>query len=123
MTEEIEKLKTEIWELRGKLSEHELNTQHQDLMDAGWPPALIKAVNDPFDYALRLKDGTLIFFEYAVPCGKHNEWALLRFQDIHRGSEVWEFSFNQRFKIGGNDRGLEIRVSEIMWAADAPFGS
>jgi hypothetical protein len=123
MTEEIEKLKTEVFELRMKVSEQDQDAQYKALMDAGWPPALIKAVDDPFDYALRLKDGSLIFFEYAVPCGKNNEWASLYFQDIHRGSEVWRVSFNHNFKVGGNDRGLEVRVSEIVWAADAPFGS
>ena len=123
MTEEIEKLKTEMWELRTKISLDETNTQESALTDAGWPPALIKAVNDPFDYALRLKDGSLIFFEYAIPCGKNNEWASLYFQDIHSWSEVWRGSFNHTFAVGGYARGLEVRVSEIVWAADAPFGS
>ncbi len=123
MTEEIEKLKTEVFELRMKVSEQDQDAQYKALMDAGWPPALIKAVDDPFDYALRLKDGSLIFFEYAVPCGKNNEWASLYFQDIHSGSEVWRGSFNHTFAVGGYARGLEVRVSEIVWAADAPFGS
>jgi hypothetical protein len=123
MTEEIEALKTELWELRYKLSEHEISTQDADLTQSGWPPALIKAVNDPYDYALRLKDGTLIFFEYAVPMGEYNEWVSIHFQDIHKGGEVWEWSFNHRFNIGGNDRGLQVRVSEIVWVADAPYGS
>ena len=123
MIEEIEKLKTEVFELRMKVSEQDQDAQYKALMDAGWPPALIKAVDDPFDYALRLKDGSLIFFEYAVPCGKNNEWASLYFQDIHSGSEVWRGSFNHTFAVGGYARGLEVRVSEIVWAADAPFGS
>jgi hypothetical protein len=121
--EEIEKLKTEIFELRMKVSEQDQDAQYKALRDAGWPPALIKAVDDPFDYALRLKDGSLIFFEYAVPCGKNNEWVSLHFQDMHYGSKVWGMSFNHNFNIGGKDRGLEVRVSEIVWAADAPYGS
>lgn len=123
MTEEIETLKTELWDLRNKLSLHEMSAQEQALTDAGWPPALIKAVNDPFDYALKLKDGSLIFFEYVVPIGRGNEWVSIYFQDIHKGGDVWEWSFNHRFRIGGNDRGLQVRVSEIVWVADAPYGS
>jgi hypothetical protein len=83
---------------------------------------LIKAVDDPFDYAVKLKDGSLIFFEYAVPCGRDKEWALLVLNDMHQGSNAYLQSVN--YRIGaGKDRGLEVRVSEIVWAADAPYGS
>src|SRR5688572_10314868 len=39
----------------------------QRLVDAGWPHALRKAVSDPFDYALQLRDGSVWFFEHATP--------------------------------------------------------
>ena len=122
MSEELDKLRKEVWDLRGKLSEYKQNAQHQALVDAGWPPALIKAVNDPFDYAMKLKDGTTIFFEYVEPNGKHNEWVWVRLSDLHRGGDVYARSFNHTVKIG-QDRGLEVRLSEIVWVADAPFGS
>ena len=122
MEDNIDKLRTELWELRGKLSEQEQSAQHRALEEAHWPHALIKAVDDPFDYAIGLKDGSIIFFEYATPMGKDKEWVFLRLSDIHSGGGLYARSFNRTANIGW-DRGLEVRVSEIVWAADAPFGS
>lgn len=122
MSEDMETMRAELWALRGKLSEQEQAAQHRALEDAHWPPALIKAVDDPFDYAVGLKDGTTIFFEYAVPCGKDSEWVSLMLNDMHSGSNAYRQAFN--YKVGvGRDRGLEVRISEIVWASDAPYGS
>jgi hypothetical protein len=123
MDAEIEKLKRQVFELNSKLHDNEYQNNTRELTAAGWPPALIKSTYDPFDYALSLKDGTIIFFEYATAFGHNHEWAVLRFQNMHSGSRVYEASFNRTHQIGGNDRGLEVRVSEILWAADAPYGS
>lgn len=122
MSEELEKLREETWKLRAELSEKEHHARHQALVDACWPEALIKAVDDPFDYAVGLRDGTIIFFEYAVPEGKFNQWVRLVLNDLHSGSEAYTRSFNYRAGIGKH-RGLEVRVHDIMWASDAPFGS
>jgi hypothetical protein len=122
MIEDFERVQGELWELRAKLTEQETLSKHNALVAAGWPEVLIKAVDDPFDYAVKLKDGSLIFFEYAVPCGRDKEWALLVLNDMHQGSNAYLQSVN--YRIGaGKDRGLEVRVSEIVWAADAPYGS
>jgi hypothetical protein len=123
MDDEIDKLKKQLFELTSKLHDTEYQINTRELTAAGWPPALIKSTYDPFDYALGLKNGTVIYFEYATAFGHNHEWAVLHFQDIHSGSQVYETSFNHTHRIGGNDRGLEVRVSEILWAADAPYGS
>ena len=120
--EDFERVQTEVWELRAKLTEQELLAKHNALVAAGWPEVLIKAVDDPFDYAVKLKDGSLIFFEYAIPRGSGNEWVHLVLNDLHQGSNAYQQSLNYRLGVG-KDRGLEVRVSEIIWAADAPYGS
>ena len=121
--ETLESLHRENFDLRIKLEEAEYKHTTSTLTAAGWPPALVKAVDDPFDYAIGLKDGTVIFFEYAISCGGNHEWVTLRFQRIHDGTPAYQRSFNKTHGIGGNDRGLQVRVSEIVWAADAPYGS
>jgi hypothetical protein len=120
--EEIKDLKTKIFKLECEAEAHGQNARHKPLEDAGWPEVLIKSVDDPFDYAVGLKDGRIIFFHYAEPCGKNNEWALLTLDDLHKDTNAYLQSMNYRVGVG-KDRGLEVRVSEIVWAADAPFGS
>lgn len=121
--ETLESLHRENFELRSKISDAEYESAMSVLDKAGWPPALAKATYDPFDYAIGLKDGTVIFFEYATSCGSNHEWVSLQFQRIHDGTPAYQRSFNKTHGIGGNDRGLQVRVSEIVWAADAPYGS
>jgi len=123
MDDEIDKLQQQVFELSIKLEDTEYQNNTRELTAAGWPPALIKSTNDPYDYALGLKNGTVIYFEYATAFGHNHEWAVLHFQDIHSGSQAYETSFNRTHQIGGKARGLEVRVSEILWAADAPHGS
>lgn len=118
-----EALEREVFDLRSKISEAEYESAMRALYAAGWPPALAKATYDPFDYAVGLKDGTVIFFEHATSCGGNHEWVLLKFQDMHDRTAAYQRSFNKTHGVGGNDRGLEVRVSEIVWAADAPYGS
>ena len=72
----------------------------------GWPPALIKASEDPFFYALELRDGRKFDFESAVDLG----WGWVRIDGVAKAERCFE-------------RGIDIRVSEILWVADAPDGS
>jgi len=74
-----------------------------------YPPALAKAVNDPFDYALMLTNGLMYEFSDAVVIDK--DWVR-----IHTKQET----MTRRFCF---DRGLEIQIKNIMWVADAPHGS
>ncbi|MAD79433.1 MAG: hypothetical protein CMJ50_01130 [Planctomycetaceae bacterium] len=90
-------------------------TTHEDLGPEtyGYPPALAKACVDPFDYAMKLETGELIFFEEATP---HNfDWVYIRSTD--------DPSDRRPRDIPLCDRGLFVRVSSIVWVADAPNGS
>lgn len=77
------------------------------------PPAISKATEDVFDYAVGLRDGTVIRFQRAVV---HGPWVALYFVEFLRGpcQPPAFFTF---------ERGLEIRLSDIVWATDAPIGS
>ena len=122
MSEELEKLHRELFELKYQLSTKEQIDQTEAFEAAGWPWALVKAINDPFDYALGLRDGTIIFFECATQLGKNTDWVLLTLSDTHSDSNAYRQSFN--YKVGvGKARGIEVRVSDIVWASDAPYGS
>lgn len=122
MSEELEKLRKELFELKYEASNKETAEIYAKLHAAGWPPALIKSVYDPFDYALGLKDGTIIFFSHAVNYEADRRWVTVFPHDMHSGNKVYENSFNTRICMG-RDRGIDIRVSDIMWACDAPYGS
>jgi hypothetical protein len=72
---------------------------------------LIKATVDPFDYMVGLRDGRMVRFNLAEirPGG----WLLL----TGDGRPV-ETDFLPR-----PERGIHVRVSDIVWACDAPEGS
>lgn len=80
------------------------------------PEALVKALSDPFDYALGLRDGTTVRFEQARIAGDF----------VHlEGVTEWN---GKRLGVQGHfpytlDRGIDVRLSEIAWVADAPMGS
>jgi hypothetical protein len=89
-----------------------------------WPPSLAKAVDDPFDYAMGLRDGTIIYFHHATFIPPDGEWVHLDLgrnyvQDTPLPRHKMIFNTSNL----GHDRGVEIRVSEIVWVADAPHGS
>jgi hypothetical protein len=75
-----------------------------------YPESLIKAHGDTFDYKLRLRSGETISFTNARICG---DYAHLSGIDKERSIGL-EHVF---------DRGIEVRVSDIVWCADAPDGS
>lgn len=90
--------------------------EHARLVKLGMPPALAKAVLDPFDYYLRTISGVEVYFESAEEV--NSEWVRLL--------EPKRDHFTQAQKSGrcqGWHRGLEVRISEIAMCADAPFGS
>jgi hypothetical protein len=79
------------------------------------PESLRKAICDPFDYALRLRTGEIIRFSKAtVQPGA--EWICLE------GAHPEGFVFGSRLKYPC-PRGIDVRVSQIVWCADAPEGS
>lgn len=96
-----------------------------------WPNVLIKAVHDEFMYALKLRTGECWFFcmaEYS-----NDEFVLLKMgtsfeiNDFKshsglRGADARVFNYNIT-DLPEYDRGIEVRVSDIVWIIDAPFGS
>ena len=80
-----------------------------------WPGesgALAKSLSDPFDYALKLRTGEVIRYEGADIVNK--DWVHLKGARIDGG---WEDE-NPHF-----DRGIDVRLSDIVWVKDAPYGS
>lgn len=77
-----------------------------------WPPALVKALGDPFEYAIGLRDGTVLRFEQATDLG--HGWCRLFLM------EHGEYARARCFPC---PRGVDVRVADIVWAADAPMGS
>ena len=82
---------------------------------ATYPPALAKACEDSFDYALGLVGGEVIFFARAEPINE--TWVHL--DDVTRGPTALRDD-NQQATF---DRGLDVRLDSIVWVADAPHGS
>lgn len=75
-----------------------------------YPPALAKACVDHFAYAVRLRTGEIYEFQEAeaINC----DWVRIKEFDNPIGLNGIIF-----------DRGLEIKISEIVWVCDAPRGS
>ena len=99
--------------------------------NAGLPDALAKACEDAFEYALGLRDGTILFFDECT-YEPGSEWI-----HLHRvtGAEVSPTGFvGEQIKEAGTRlsgklfpiplrRGIDIRLADVMWAADGPWGS
>lgn len=71
------------------------------------PPSLVKACYDPFDYAVGLRGGIWIRFEQAKVYG-----------DYVRLDGVIETNLEYPMP-----RGVDVRIEDIVWCADAPEGS
>ncbi len=82
-----------------------------DACSEKYGPHLCKAYQDnPFDYAVGLRDGQVLFVSGVD--GFEGDWVLLNLKD------------EQAMKGGYPcPRGVQVRLSEIVWVADAPNGS
>jgi hypothetical protein len=80
-----------------------------------YPDALIKACFDPFTYVLQIRSGQIIAFESASING---DWVHL----TRPGHTSFDFArpYDLKFPC---PRGIDVRLSEIVWVADAPNGS
>lgn len=82
-----------------------------------YPPSLIKACFDEFDYALGLKDGRILRISHAKVYGDWvRVWGQEYVGDEHCFEKDKEFPFSC-------PRGLDIKFDDIVWFADAPDGS
>jgi hypothetical protein len=85
----------------------------------GWPPFLAKAAMDPFFYAVGLRTGAVVFFEEAEKLDGCPDWVALRGVREHSVRTLRDHPID-RFTF---ERGLHVRLADIMWVADAPYGS
>jgi hypothetical protein len=85
--------------------------KRSDLLIAG-SGVLIKSIYDNFDYALKLRTGEVIRYTEASIIS--NDWLHLEGARLDGGLE----DENPHF-----DRGIDVRISDIVWAKDAPYGS
>lgn len=89
-----------------------------------YPPSLMKAVWDPYIYAVRLTTGEFFCFEQAEYVD--DVWVRLK-------GAVLESSFSDvcgphydgkntagNYAYGDFSRGVEVRVEHIVWCIDAP---
>jgi len=79
------------------------------------PLSLKDALRTPSDYAMGLQEGTVIRFTEAFLCG---EWAHLqvKYSDGVTTKNEASDSFNFR-------RGIDVRLSDIVWCCDEPESS
>jgi len=78
-----------------------------------YPQVLLKAACDPFDYALKLRTGEVIrFYEAHI----HGDHVTLSGQTNNYEAPVEGLQF-------ACPRGVDVRIADIVWCADAPEGS
>ncbi len=92
------------------------------------PASLIKACYDLFDYALGLTNGMVIRFSKATVTGDYVELTVTGDWAGHgvvsgltipaRGAGDLSQPYTPSF-----DRGIDVRIDQIVWCADAPDGS
>jgi hypothetical protein len=92
--------------------------EERRLVSLGYPPSLAKAMFDPFDYALRLRTGETIHFNEAVELGEG--W--VRLHEPSPGREDGVRASSPDALPYPFPRGLEVRVADIVWCAEAPNG-
>ncbi|MBY0506447.1 MAG: hypothetical protein K2X03_21190 [Bryobacteraceae bacterium] len=80
-----------------------------------YPPSLLKACMDQFDYVCKLTTGDVIYFTHAKIHGDHCTLDGL--------AAAANFSHAKSNLPHMFPRGLDVRISEIVWCADAPAGS
>jgi hypothetical protein len=105
----------------------ERDLENQDLeKEFGYSPALAKACWDSFDYAMMLRSGTVVYFREARPVSA--AWVTLK--EIHAVMPSSKFRpdvYPKPMFCRGDEtvfpRGLDVRVDDIVWIADAPHGS
>jgi len=91
-----------------------------------YPPALLKACWDDFWYACGLRNGAVISFSSAQICG---DWVHLSNSGnclpIRDGVGCWHRD-EEPHVLGlpfPCPRGVDVRLADIVWVADAPRGS
>lgn len=76
--------------------------------------ALVKACMDPFDYAMKLRTGEVLRFEHCRIINK--DWIHLTGVDRRDQLKDVQIAYSA-------ERGVDVRISDIVWVMDAPEGS
>lgn len=124
MTDQETKFLTELHTANEKLMNH----KYAMWRAKGIPEALYKASTDPFDYAMGLKNGAVFYFE-AVDLGEcevFQGWVHISNIKSYTlyGNDDWDHQTGHGIADQFNfERGMDIRLEDISWVADAPFGS
>jgi len=118
---------TELELRRFRTQDEQRAQKDEEWIRLGIPEALLKAASDLFEYSLGLTDGTVIYFEECQlpdrPADFHG-WVHLSGVRSHTMPEVDTENGGFREKSAFNfERGLDVRVNQIAWVADAPYGS
>lgn len=79
-----------------------------------YPHALLKAALDHYTYSLKLRTGEVVEFE---TCDFHGDWVHLEQFHNHSG---WSGSTPPTEQFNGCDRGVDVRLSDIVWCYDHP---
>ena len=80
------------------------------LREFKYPPYLGKACGDSFFYAMKLRTGEIIEFSEAEAISA--SWVRIKHIEEHTRPAGYLL-----------DRGMDVRVADIVWIADAPNGS
>jgi hypothetical protein len=87
----------------GGFSDEDARGIWRTLIYGGWPRHLVKAVFDHYSYRVKLRTGEVMDFEFAESSTR-GDW--VRLFGV-AGEEHWP------------ERGVDVRVSDIVWIADA----
>ncbi|GAC1311016.1 MAG: hypothetical protein NVSMB19_25370 [Vulcanimicrobiaceae bacterium] len=92
-----------------------------ELLDGGWPQPLVRAVTTEADYALGLRDGTIMHFHRAELVGSATVFEFVRLtRSEERGGTEKFVSTTPHVPF---DVGVYVRVNEIAWIAENVFGA
>jgi hypothetical protein len=96
-----------------------------DEPDIGLPWPLRKAWGDSFTYTIGLRDGTVLEIEDLTAEVVGGEtWITLRGSGVDESAPlVHQYGSLLPKRAGPWCRGLCVRLSEVVWCADAPRGS
>lgn len=92
------------------------------LWQRGWPRALAKATVDHFTYAAGIRGVGIFYFNSASELGNNGvEWVSL---DRDEGQYPPPHFIDAPVSpLPPCPRGLQVRLEDILWVTDAPFGS
>lgn len=83
-----------------------------------YPASLLKAHVDHFDYALGLRTGEVVLFS---DCDINGDWVHVVYHEPYYINDR-DLSAFKSLPFGSH-RGIDLRINDIVWCCDAPYGS